>query len=238
VYITQKSDAEVSNSDPGFDNMAIALSYGFAVLIPTINPSEYSFQHQPYASLPRDVLPAAQAAIDTGIADGRRIYLFGHSYGAYSVYSLVEQSDIFAAAAAINGPSNLLTEYLDLDPNLRYEPWAFEVPAAQAELETAHRVMSLGDVPWRAFDKYIENSPIRYVDRIHTPLLIFHSDTDVFDMHQADDMFAGLKRLGKEVRYVRFWGEPHSLDSLANIRQFWSEMISNSMNIRKLDPSN
>jgi dipeptidyl aminopeptidase/acylaminoacyl peptidase len=51
-------------------------------------------------------------------------------------------------------------------------------------------------------------------------------------------MFAGLKRLGKEVRYVRFWGEPHSLDSLANIRQFWSEMISNSMNIRKLDPSN
>jgi hypothetical protein len=76
VYITQKSDAEVSNSDPGFDNMAIALSYGFAVLIPTINPSEYSFQHQPYASLPRDRQQSIQASpmggelISSGTATG------------------------------------------------------------------------------------------------------------------------------------------------------------------------
>jgi hypothetical protein len=34
------------------------------------------------------------------------------------------------------------------------------------------------------------------------PLLIFHSDTDVFDMTQSDEMFAGLMRLGKEARYV------------------------------------
>ncbi len=85
--------------------------------------------------------------------------------------------------------------------------------------------MALGGTPWAHFDRYMGNSPARYIDRIHTPLLIFHSDTDAFDMHNADDMFAGLFRLGREARYVRFWGEPHSLDSPANIRQFWSEMI-------------
>jgi dipeptidyl aminopeptidase/acylaminoacyl peptidase len=144
----------------------------------------------------------------------------------------VEQTTIFAAAAALNGPANLFDQYLDLDPNERYISMSrngmtlFDDKLWEwAELETEHGQMALGTQPWSAFDRYFENSPIRYIDRIRTPLLIMHSDTDGFDMHQADDLFAGMVRLGKEARYVRFWGEPHSLDAPANIRQFWAELV-------------
>jgi dipeptidyl aminopeptidase/acylaminoacyl peptidase len=226
VYIGQRFDRELSNNAPYFDNLALAYQYGFAVLVPTINPVEYRFKFEPFKSLQRDIVPAVQAAIASGIVDSQRIYVLGHSYGAYSTYSIIEQTDVFAAAAAINGPSSLLADYLDIDPQVRYESWAFERSlSSQAELETDHDYIALGATPWKDFDRYTENSPVRYIDRIRTPLLIFHSDLDDFDMHQADNMFVGLERLGKEARYVRFWGEPHSLNSPANIRQFWQEMV-------------
>ena len=226
VYISARSDILLSNNNAGFDNLTLWFQHGFAVLAPTINPREYSFKFAPYRSLPRDVVPAVRAAVASGITDPRRVYLLGHSYGAYSTYSLVEQTDVFAAAAAINGPSDLLSEYLDLDPNVRHQDWAFEHTfGVQGELESAHSSMALGAIPWMNIDRYIQNSPVWHVDRIRTPLLIVHSDSDSFDMHNADDMFAGLLRLGKEARYLRFWGEPHSLDSPANIRQFWEEIV-------------
>jgi len=226
IYIAQRPEAGITNVDSYFDNKVLALQYGFAVLVPTINLDEDSFQNSPYRSLSRDVVPAVKSVIASGLVDPHRIYLYGHSYGAYSTYALIEQTNIFAAAAAFNGPSDLLSEYLDIDPNARRYAYPFQLMfSVQGELETEHNYMALGGSPWRNFDAYMDNSPVRYIDRIHTPLLIMHSDTDAFDMHQADNMFAGLVRLGREARYMRIWGEAHSLDSPANIRQFWSTMV-------------
>src|SRR6266478_889045 len=162
------------NNSPGFDNMALAFQHGFAVLVPTINPREYDYRFEPYKSLSRDVVPAVEAAVASGVADPQQMYLFGHSYGAYSTYALIEQTDVFAAAAAINGPSDLVSDYLAIDTNFRYADWVFDHAFSnEVEIETAHHQMAMGTTLWTDFNRYSENSPVRYINRIHTPLLIF-----------------------------------------------------------------
>jgi dipeptidyl aminopeptidase/acylaminoacyl peptidase len=69
-----------------------------------------------------------------------------------------------------------------------------------------------GAVPWKNLDWLMERSPITYVDRIKTPLLILHSDNDLrCPISEAEQMYAALKYLGREVKYMRFEGQTHDL---------------------------
>jgi dipeptidyl aminopeptidase/acylaminoacyl peptidase len=68
----------------------------------------------------------------------------------------------------------------------------------------------MGGSPWDYRERYIENSPIFYLDRVQTPLLIIHGDQDdAVPVHLADQVFTGLRRLGKAVTYARYPGEDH-----------------------------
>ena len=60
--------------------------------------------------------------------------------------------------------------------------------------------------------KLHKHSPVAYVDRIETPLLILHSEQDLrCPIEQAEQMFASLKYLGRDVKFVRIPGEGHEL---------------------------
>jgi dipeptidyl aminopeptidase/acylaminoacyl peptidase len=49
-----------------------------------------------------------------------------------------------------------------------------------------------------------------YLDRVRTPLLIVHGEEDTgVAPFLADEVFVGLRRLGKEVVYARYAGEEH-----------------------------
>jgi dipeptidyl aminopeptidase/acylaminoacyl peptidase len=68
----------------------------------------------------------------------------------------------------------------------------------------------MGGSPWEFRERYLENSPIFYLDRVKTPLLIIHgSKDDAVPVYLADEVFTGLRRLGKAVTYVRYEGESH-----------------------------
>ena len=69
-----------------------------------------------------------------------------------------------------------------------------------------------GANPWTDFDQVWEQSPLAYVENIHTPLLIIHSDEDYrCPLEQAEQLFAALRWLGREVEMVVFLGENHGL---------------------------
>jgi dipeptidyl aminopeptidase/acylaminoacyl peptidase len=77
--------------------------------------------------------------------------------------------------------------------------WTF----ADDELEVA---------PWEDLDKYVQRSPLTWVKDIHTPLLTIHSEQDLrCNIQQAEELFAALKYLGREVLFVRFEGQSHGL---------------------------
>ena len=67
-------------------------------------------------------------------------------------------------------------------------------------------------MPWKNLQHYIDNSPITYVERIKTPLLIIHSEEDYrCPIEQGEQLFVALKKLRKETTMVRFPGENHEL---------------------------
>jgi dipeptidyl aminopeptidase/acylaminoacyl peptidase len=84
----------------------------------------------------------------------------------------------------------------------------------------------MGNPPWKDLGRYIRNSPITYVYRVQTPLMIIQGDMDYVAMQQGEEFFTSLYRQGKRAKFVRYWGEGHVLESPANIRDMWSQIFN------------
>jgi dipeptidyl aminopeptidase/acylaminoacyl peptidase len=180
-------------------NMQIYATRGYAVLLPDtpVHPGT------PMQDLVKTVLPAVDKVVEMGIADTNKVGVMGHSYGGYSTLALIVQTTRFKAAISSAGPANLINSYGHLDK----EGFAIDIGWA----ETKGGQGGMEGSPWQFRDRYIENSPIFYLDRVQTPLLIMHGEADSrVPVHLADEVFVGMRRLGKEVVYARYAGEDHS----------------------------
>jgi dipeptidyl aminopeptidase/acylaminoacyl peptidase len=164
-------------------------------------------------------LPGINKVVEMGIADPKRLGLMGHSYGGYSVLSLLVQTPRFAAAVASAGIGDLMSAYGQMNAQ-----------GAAFQTSITERGQGLmGATPWEARDRYVENSPVFYLNRIITPLLIAHGsdDTNVAPF-LSDEVFVGMRRLGKESVYLKYSGEGHSILSwsYANRLDFCNRLIA------------
>jgi dipeptidyl aminopeptidase/acylaminoacyl peptidase len=61
---------------------------------------------------------------------------------------------------------------------------------------------------WDTPAEYLRMSPLTYAANVRTPLLILHSEGDLrCPMEQAEQWFAALRHLKREVEFVRFPAE-------------------------------
>jgi len=75
----------------------------------------------------------------------------------------------------------------------------------------------LGGSLWEYPERYIENSPLFYADRITTPLLIMAGDEDTAVPWEQDiELYLGMLRLHKNAIFLQYRGEPHHLQKYAN----------------------
>ena len=154
----------------------------------------------PMVDLMKSVIPGIDKAVELGVADPKRIGVTGHSYGGYSTLSLIVQSPRFKAAVMRAGMGDLISGYGQLSPDGTNYGLAWS-ESGQGRM---------GGSPWEFRERYLENSPIFYLDRVQTPLLIVHGGEDrAVPSYLADEVFTGLRRLGKTVTYVRYEGEDH-----------------------------
>jgi dipeptidyl aminopeptidase/acylaminoacyl peptidase len=73
-------------------------------------------------------------------------------------------------------------------------------------------IFEFDGTPWADAEKLLKYSPISYVDKIETPLLIIHSEQDLrCPIEQAEQMYTALRYLGREVAFVRIPDESHDL---------------------------
>jgi dipeptidyl aminopeptidase/acylaminoacyl peptidase len=215
--------------DEGIDsydalNLQIPAAKGYAVLFPSMPHASEGVPEDPLLRLPEGVLPAVDRAVEEGFADPDRLYLIGQSFGGFSTYGLVTQTQRFRAAVALAGLSDLISLYGQFDARYRYTDYPQENLFMQALLERGQ--VGLGGPPWSNWNRYIRNSPIFYVDRVQTPLLIIQGDMDYVDLQQGEEFFTSLYRQGKRAQFVRYWGEGHAPQSPANIRDMWSRIFS------------
>lgn len=145
-----------------------------------------------------DIMRGLDAAIARfPFIDSERLGVAGGSYGGFMTNWVIGHTDRFKAAVTMRSISNHLSQWGTSD--LAYMKGFWEFP---------------GD-PWEASTWYWERSPLAYVANIRTPLLILHSEMDLrCPIGEGEQLFAALKKLRREVVFVRFPHESHDLSRI------------------------
>jgi dipeptidyl aminopeptidase/acylaminoacyl peptidase len=222
---TRPSVTQIYNWDPPYYNLQLWAAQGYAVLLPSIPLDPEGQASDPYSKLPNGVLPAIDKVIELGIVDEKRLGLIGHSYGGYSVYGLVTQTQRFHAAVAMSGFTDLISSYGTFDARCRYNDYHHPQLLKAgwvAYFETGQGRM--GNPPWKDRERFVRNSPLTYVERVETPLLIIQGDHDFVPIEQGEEFFTALYRQGKRARFVRYFGEGHVIEGQANMLDMWKRI--------------
>jgi len=182
--------------DNGFNSRAAFLTnHGYAVFHPSVN----LVIGRPGEAWVKGVTSAANKLIDMGVADPDRLGVHGTSYGGYATALLITQTDRFKAAINISGKVNMVSFYTD-SPRLG-------VRNTHAPEKSQDRI---GGTLWEYPERYLEHSAVLRADRVKTPLLNITGDQDPnVPASQSREMYYALRRLGKEVEWVRYVNGGH-----------------------------
>ena len=177
------------------ENWQFFATRGYAVLVPDVPAKPETYMSDIAAA----VLPAVDKVIELGIADPERVGITGQSNGGYGVLSLIVQTNRFKAAVDRMGVGNLISHYTQMSESGQ-------------STYTGEMIRRTGGSLWEKRDKFIENSPIFFFDRVQTPLLIIQGTEDrQVVVARSDEVFVSLRFLGKEVEYARYAGESHGV---------------------------
>lgn len=156
-----------------------------------------------------DVLTYLDKAGEGGFIDTSRLAVTGGSYAGYLVAWIISHDQRFKAACSQRGVYDLGTFFGEGNA-WRLVPNYF------------------GGYPWEPAVKPIleRESPITYVQNIHTPYIIFHGENDLrTGVIQGEMLYRSLKVLGRTVEYVRHPGGTHELTRSGNNRQRIDQML-------------
>lgn len=156
-----------------------------------------------------DVLTCLDKAVAGGFIDTSRLAVTGGSYAGYLVAWIVGHDQRFKAACSQRGVYDLSTFFGEGNA-WRLVPNYFD------------------GYPWESATKAIleRESPITYVNNIHTPYIIFHGETDLrTGVIEGEMLYRSLKVLGRTVEYVRHPGGTHELTRSGNNRQRIDQML-------------
>jgi dipeptidyl aminopeptidase/acylaminoacyl peptidase len=215
IYIYEKlSQGTHQYTPPSFRggfNKSIYTSNGYAVLTPDIT---YRI-NDPGKSSIECILPALDAAIKTGIVDGNKVGLHGHSWGGYQTAFAITQTNRFKCAIAGAPLTDLISMYSSVYWN--------SGSANQPIFESSQGRFTAGY--WDEQEAYIRNSPVFFAKKVETPLLLLHNDKDgAVDFTQGIEYYNTLRRLQKPVVMLQYKGENHGLAKTENQKDYATRM--------------
>ncbi len=191
-------------------NYQLLASQGYVVMAPDV-PINPGTMMRDIASA---VLPAVNQVVALGIADPDRLAVMGSSGGGYSTISLLAQTGRFKAGIMNAGFADVsnLHGYLYPAGDARFMPLS----------ETyKHR---MGVPPSINPLLYVNNSPMYFLDKVTTPLLIQAGKNDQVFFMQSGQVYTELARLGKEVTFLQYGGEGHFVGGEANFLDYWARV--------------
>jgi dipeptidyl aminopeptidase/acylaminoacyl peptidase len=140
-----------------------------------------------------DVMAGVDSLVRWGLADGRRLGVFGHSYGGYLSAWAITHTDRFKAACVSAGAVDLAAHYGQSDIH-RYRAFEFE------------------GTPWESPENWSRSSPMTSIANARTPTLILVGESDVrVPMPQSQQLYQALRALGVPAEFVHYPREPHGL---------------------------
>ena len=193
-------------------------SRGYAVFQPNFRGStgygrkfwEASFKQWGLA-MQDDVTDGVRWLVEQGIADPKRVAIYGASYGGYATLSgITTTPDLYAAAVDYVGVSNLMTFMGTIPPY--WKPY----------LEMLHEMVGHTEKDRAALEA---TSPVNNVHKIKTPLFIAQGAKDPRVVKaESDQMVEALKKRGVEVQYMVKDNEGHGFSNEENRFEFYEAM--------------
>lgn len=179
-------------------NIPYFVSNGYLVFVPDIKydlglpgPSAYNC-----------IIPGVQSLVARGFVDAANMAIQGQSWGGYQVAYLITRTNMFKAAGAGAPVVNMTSAYGGIR-------WGTGMSRMFQYEQTQSRI---GGTLWEKPLYYLENSPLFFMDRVNTPVLIMHNDEDgAVPWYQGIEMFMALKRLNKPAWLLQYNGEDHNL---------------------------
>lgn len=181
------------------------VTQGYAVLDEAEMPIVAKEGKKPNDTYVEQLVANAEAAInklsDLGVGDRNRMAVGGHSYGAFMTANLLAHTNLFKAGLARSGAYNRTLT-----------PFGFQ-----------NEERTYWDVP----QLYYEMSPFSYANKIKTPLLLIHGDSDdnpgTFPIN-SERLFNAIKGFGGTTRFVFLPYEAHSYRGKENLLHMLWEM--------------
>jgi len=158
-----------------------------------------------------DISDGVQWLINEGIADPKRIAIYGGSYGGYATLAGITLTpDLYACAVDYVGVSNMFTFMKTIPPY--WEPFRkmfYEM---------------VGD-PQQDSLMLAEVSPVFHADKIQCPLLIAQGANDPrVNKDESDQMVEALRNRGITVEYIVKDNEGHGFYNQENQFEFYGAM--------------
>ncbi|MGB8491548.1 MAG: prolyl oligopeptidase family serine peptidase [Bacteroidales bacterium] len=180
-------------------NRPFAVSNGYLLFVPDI---VYRTGY-PGQSCYDAVVSGTQYLTDKySFIDRERLGLDGQSWGGYQVAWLVTRTDLFKCAYAGAAVVDMISAY----GGIRWESGMSRM------FQYEHTQSRIGGSLWEQTDRFFENSPIFYVPKINTPLLLMNNDADgAVPWYQGIEFITALRRLSKPAWMLTYNDEAHNL---------------------------
>ncbi len=161
------------------------------------------------AAMHDDLVDAVGWAIEEGIADPKRVAIYGGSYGGYAaLVGATFTPELFRCAVDVVGPSNLVTLIESIPPYWSTFLATFYERVGNPKTET---------------DFLESRSPLFFVDRIQIPILIAQGANDPrVKQAESEQIVAAMQEKGLDYEYLLFEDEGHGFARPENRLKFYA----------------
>jgi dipeptidyl aminopeptidase/acylaminoacyl peptidase len=162
-------------------------------------------------SMQDDIADGVKWLVDQGIADPKKVAIYGGSYGGYAVLEgLTKTPDLYAAGVDYVGVSNLFTFMKTVPPY--WKPF----------LEMMYEMVGNPEKDKALFEA---NSPALNADRIKAPLFVAQGAKDPrVNINESNQIVEALKKHGVAVEYMIKEDEGHGFHNEENRFSFYEAM--------------
>lgn len=164
-------------------------------------------------TMQNDITDGVQWLIDQGIADPKRVAIYGGSYGGYATLAgLTLTPDLYAAGVDYVGVSNMFTFMNTIPPYWKPLQDMFHEMVGNPKTDS----LMLREV-----------SPVFMVDKIKAPLFVAQGANDPrVNKAESDQIVQALKDRGIDVEYMVKDNEGHGFHNEENRFDFYRSMIA------------
>jgi dipeptidyl aminopeptidase/acylaminoacyl peptidase len=204
---------EVAFNGNWYNYATLLASHGYVVLLPDPRGSEGqgpAFTEANYQDWGggdfADIMAGVDYLVAQGISDPQKLAVGGWSFGGYMTSWTITHTDRFKVAMVGAGVTDLFSM------------------ATTTDISPSFLERYLGELQANAAI-YDRESPVRYVQHCHTPVLVLHGEADPrVPISQGQEFYHGVLFLNKDTQMVTYPREPHifkeqahQIDSLTRI---------------------